>query len=147
MPLLLGSFALGLVLFIALPAGAMSGALAIIVALLIAAGAFAMTFGAARGGPMKHALAGLLHLAFHPRQERFAAEGDVRREAVVPPTALKAPVLEQNEYGVGDFERTFTLSDDVSREGIEASVKDGVLQLRLPKTAKSARQKIHVVAR
>ncbi|BCF90381.1 MULTISPECIES: (Fe-S)-binding protein [Paraburkholderia] len=101
LPWLLGSFSLGLLLYTLLPASAMSGGLAIIFALLIAAGAFAMTFGAARGGPMKHALAGLLHLAFHPRQERFAAQGDVRREAAVPPTALKAPALEQNEYGVG----------------------------------------------
>jgi len=53
----------------------------------------------------------------------------------------------RSEYGVGDFERVFTLSDDVSREGIEATVKDGVLQLRLPKTAQSARRKINVVAR
>lgn len=98
LPLLLGSFALGLVLFIALPAGAMSGALAIIVALLIAVGAFTMTFGAARGGPMKHALAGLLHLAFHPRQERFAERND---RDIVPPTALKAPLLDAKEYGVG----------------------------------------------
>jgi Fe-S oxidoreductase len=101
LPWLLGSFALGLLLYTLLPASAMSGGLAILFAVLIAAGAFAMTFGAARGGPMKHALAGLLHLAFHPRQERFAAAGDARKEAVVPPTALKAPVLEQNEYGVG----------------------------------------------
>ena len=98
LPLLLGSFALGLVLFIALPAGAMSGALAVVVALLIAAGAFTMTFGAARGGPMKHALAGLLHLAFHPRQERFAERND---NDLVPPTALKVPLLDAKEYGVG----------------------------------------------
>ncbi|MGH8780373.1 (Fe-S)-binding protein [Paraburkholderia sp.] len=104
LPWLLGSFALGLVLFVAVPAGAMSGALAVVFALLIAAGAFAMTMGAARGGPMKHALAGLLHLAFHPRQERFAASGDVRTAGAanaVPPTALKTPSLEQSEYGVG----------------------------------------------
>jgi Fe-S oxidoreductase len=98
LPLLLGSFALGLVLFVALPASAMSGALAIIVALLIAVGAFTMTFGAARGGPMKHALAGLLHLAFHPRQERFAERN---ANDVVPPTALKVPLLDAKEYGVG----------------------------------------------
>ncbi|CAG4911246.1 (Fe-S)-binding protein [Paraburkholderia gardini] len=98
LPLLLGSFALGLALFIALPAAAMSGALAVIVALLIGVGAFTMTFGAARGGPMKHALAGLLHLAFHPRQERFTGCND---NDVVPPTALKAPLLDAKEYGVG----------------------------------------------
>jgi dimethylglycine catabolism B len=100
LPWLLGSFALGLLLFVLVPASAMSGGLAVIFALLIAVGAFAMTMGAARGGPMKHALAGLLHLAFHPRQERFAAQADVRT-AATPPTALKTPVLEQNEYGVG----------------------------------------------
>jgi HSP20 family molecular chaperone IbpA len=66
--------------------------------------------------------------------------------SVEPPT-YEGYTPFQTEYGVGDFERTFTLSDDVSRDGIEASVKDGVLQLRLPKTAKSARQKINVVAR
>jgi dimethylglycine catabolism B len=107
LPWLLGSFALGLLLYVAVPASAMSGGLAVLFAVLIAAGAFAMTLGAARGGPMKHALAGLLHLAFHPRQARFAAHpatdgGTARRsEAAVPPTALKPVDLEQNEYGVG----------------------------------------------
>ncbi len=100
LPWLLGSFAVGLLLFVVVPASAMSGGLAVIFAVLIAVGAFAMTMGAARGGPMKHALAGLLHLAFHPRQERFAAHGEMRA-ATTPPTALKTPVLEQNEYGVG----------------------------------------------
>jgi len=65
----------------------------------------------------------------------------------VEPTAFEGCSSFQTEYGVGDFERTFTLSDDVSRDGIEASIKDGVLQLKLPKTAQSARQKINVVAR
>jgi HSP20 family protein len=68
------------------------------------------------------------------------------RGTIDPPT-FERQTRFQSEYGVGDFERTFTLSDDVSRDGIEASVKDGVLQLKLPKTAKSARQKINVVAR
>jgi HSP20 family protein len=53
----------------------------------------------------------------------------------------------RTEYAVGDFERVFTLSEDVGREGIDATVKDGVLQLRLPKTARSQRRKINVVAR
>jgi HSP20 family molecular chaperone IbpA len=53
----------------------------------------------------------------------------------------------RTEYGVGDFERVFTVSEDVNRDAIEATVKDGVLQLKLPKTAQSARRKINVVAR
>jgi HSP20 family molecular chaperone IbpA len=65
----------------------------------------------------------------------------------VEPPSFEGHTPVRTEYGIGDFERTFTLSDDVSRDGIEASVKDGVLQLKLPKTARSARQKINVVAR
>jgi HSP20 family protein len=65
----------------------------------------------------------------------------------VEPTSFEGCTPHLTEYGVGNFERTFTLSDDVSRDGIEASIKDGVLQLKLPKTARSARQKINVVAR
>ena len=102
LPWLLGSFALGLTLLAVVPSAAASGFVAVIIAVLIAIGAFAMTVGAARGGPMKHALAGLLHLAFHPRQERFrtgAAEND--KPGVVPPTALKMPELDAREYGVG----------------------------------------------
>src|SRR5580658_9691882 len=65
---------------------------------------------------------------------------------------VQAPSLEgyrrvRGEYGLGDFERVFTVSEDVDREAIEATVKDGVLQLKLPKTAQSARRKINVVAR
>jgi dimethylglycine catabolism B len=103
LPWLLGAFALGLALFMLVPAAAMSGAFALVCAALIGAGAFAMTLGAARGGPMKHAVAGLLHLAFHPRQERFAAtrEAYTGNGAATPPTALKPPALERGEYGVG----------------------------------------------
>jgi dimethylglycine catabolism B len=100
LPWMLGSFAAGLALFVLLPASWMSGGLAIIIAVLIALGAYTMTFGAAQGGPMKHAMAGLLHLAFHPRQERFHAKAKNELE-VVPPTALKKPVLDAKEYGVG----------------------------------------------
>ncbi|WP_395061801.1 (Fe-S)-binding protein [Paraburkholderia silvatlantica] len=103
LPWLLGSFALGVALFTVVPAGAMSGGFAVLCAVLIAVGAFAMTFGAARGGPMKHAVAGLLHLAFHPRQERFAAtrESWTGNGTATPPTALKLPDIEEKqEYGV-----------------------------------------------
>lgn len=102
LPWLLGAFALGLVLFTLVPAAAMSRAFAVICAALIGIGAFAMTMGAAKGGPMKHAIAGLLHLAFHPRQERFAAtrDGYTGNGDGTPPTALKVPDLAQRDYGV-----------------------------------------------
>jgi HSP20 family molecular chaperone IbpA len=61
--------------------------------------------------------------------------------------SFEGSTLVRSEYEVGDFERVFTLSDEVSRDGIDATVKDGVLHLRLPKTAQSMRRKINVVAR
>ncbi|PZX21076.1 conserved membrane hypothetical protein [Cupriavidus phytorum] len=102
LPWLLGAFALGLALYTVVPAEIMSGAFAVLCALLIGIGAFAMTVGAATGGPMKHAMAGLLHLAFHPRQERFAATPDsyTGSGTATPPTALKLPDIEHKEYGV-----------------------------------------------
>ncbi|WP_233885477.1 (Fe-S)-binding protein [Paraburkholderia flagellata] len=103
LPWLLGSFALGVALFTVVPAAAMSGGFAVLCAVLIGIGACAMTFGAAKGGPMKHAIAGLLHLAFHPRQERFSAtrEGWTGNGTATPPTALKLPDIEEKrEYGV-----------------------------------------------
>jgi len=46
-----------------------------------------------------------------------------------------------NEYADGDFERVFTLSENIDRDRIEARLKDGVLHLVLPKaeTAKARR--------
>jgi len=46
-----------------------------------------------------------------------------------------------NEYVDGDFERVFTLSDNIDRDRIEATLQDGILQVTLPKaeTAKPRR--------
>ena len=46
-----------------------------------------------------------------------------------------------NEYAGGDYERVFTLSENIDRDRIEATLKDGVLHLVLPKaeTAKPRR--------
>ena len=37
------------------------------------------------------------------------------------------------EYRTGDYVRSFTLSNEIDQEGIEATLKDGVLSLRMPK--------------
>jgi HSP20 family protein len=50
------------------------------------------------------------------------------------------------EYRVGDFERTFTLSDQIDRDGIEATVKNGVLRLHLPKITEARRRTIAIKA-
>jgi HSP20 family molecular chaperone IbpA len=51
-----------------------------------------------------------------------------------------------SEYEVGDYERTFTLSDEIDRDKIKASVKQGVLRLELPKAEKVKPKKIAIQA-
>jgi HSP20 family molecular chaperone IbpA len=48
------------------------------------------------------------------------------------------------EYDLGDYERVFALSEDIDREHIEASQKNGVLRLVLPKAAPAKARKIQL---
>jgi len=48
------------------------------------------------------------------------------------------------EYYVGDYERTFALSDEVDRNKIEATIKNGVLRLVMPKADEAKTRKITV---
>jgi HSP20 family molecular chaperone IbpA len=38
-----------------------------------------------------------------------------------------------SEYGIGDFQRTFTVSEVIDAENISAELKNGVLTVHLPK--------------
>lgn len=49
-----------------------------------------------------------------------------------------------SEYGIGDYQRVFTLSDEVDRERIQATVNNGVLKLILPKAEIPKTKKIPV---
>lgn len=48
------------------------------------------------------------------------------------------------EYGIGDFQRNFTLSNEIDQEKIRATVKSGVLRLDLPKAGPARARKISV---
>ena len=48
------------------------------------------------------------------------------------------------EYTDGDYERVFTLSENIDRDRIEATLKDGVLQLVLPKAEAAKARKIEL---
>ncbi len=50
------------------------------------------------------------------------------------------------EYEVGDYERSFRLSNQIDRDGIEATYKNGTLRLNLPKAAIAKTRKISVTA-
>lgn len=48
------------------------------------------------------------------------------------------------EYRTGDFERSFSVSELIDTEKIEATVRDGVLRLTLPKVEAAKPKKIQV---
>ncbi len=64
--------------------------------------------------------------------------GTVRAE---PPAGF---VRAYAEYEIGDYERAFNLSDEVDRDQIQASIRDGVLKLVLPKRQDEPARKIKV---
>ncbi|MFN0052369.1 MAG: Hsp20/alpha crystallin family protein [Planctomycetales bacterium] len=54
--------------------------------------------------------------------------------------------LAYEEYGLGDYERSFTLSNEIDRDAVHAQLKDGVLKLTLPKIQQALARKVAVVA-
>lgn len=48
------------------------------------------------------------------------------------------------EYGVGDYSRSFSIPDDIDRNNIEASIKNGVLSLVLPKAEPEKARRIEI---
>jgi len=75
----------------------------------------------------------------HYERGNLTIRGRVRRPAHEGSWALE-------EYRVGDFSRSFTVSEDIDPAGIEADMKNGVLTLRLPKAAERKPRKIPVRA-
>lgn len=61
-------------------------------------------------------------------------------------TALKQEGFDAlfSEFAGGDYERSFQLSDDVDRDAIKASLKNGVLRVELPKAEQAKPRKISV---
>jgi HSP20 family protein len=61
---------------------------------------------------------------------------------VSPPPEQEA--LLSQEYAIGDFYREFQLGELIDKDKIEASVKNGVLTLTLPKAEKAKPRRIEV---
>lgn len=66
--------------------------------------------------------------------------------AYVDPEEFEGYALAFSEYEVGDYQRSFRISDEIDREQISATVKDGVLRIFLPKAAEALSRKISVKA-
>lgn len=64
----------------------------------------------------------------------------------VEPEIPEGRTLAFAEYGVGDYERSFVLTDAVDRDGIAASIRDGVLRVTLRKAVAVQARKIPVHA-
>lgn len=64
----------------------------------------------------------------------------------VRPTNPEKLQLVHAEYGEGDFERAFTLSEDFDGDKIDATLSHGVLTLKLPHAAEARPKKITVKA-
>ena len=64
----------------------------------------------------------------------------------IPRIDVEGYTMVHREFRTGDFERAFTLTRDIDRAGIEATVKDGVLRVRLPKDSDSGQKKITVTS-
>ncbi|RDB43157.1 DUF3483 domain-containing protein [Halomonas sp. DQ26W] len=73
-----------------LPQDAGSWVLALILSAVLVWGLGEMVFGMTWGGPMKHAFAGALHLAFHRRPERFSSMSGGKSRGEAGSTGLKA---------------------------------------------------------
>ena len=68
----------------------------------------------------------------------------IRADLAVEPEPEWNPIY--NEYRIGSYYRDFTLSDRIDVNGIKASMKDGVLELRLPKAERHQPRSIEVQA-
>ena len=66
--------------------------------------------------------------------------------ARVEPELPEKHQLLHAEYGVGDYQRSFTISNEIDRDKIEARVKNGVLRLVLPKAQAALTRKIAIQA-
>jgi HSP20 family protein len=62
----------------------------------------------------------------------------------VEPEIPEGYALAWAEYRTGDYQRSFRISDEIDRDQIEATIKNGVLHLDLPKSTAAKTRKISV---
>ena len=72
-------------------------------------------------------------------------QGVLTIEGNVDTSPIAEYELEYQEYDIGDYQRSFTLTDSVDQEKISANYTNGVLELILPKAeeAKPRKKTVH----
>ena len=71
-------------------------------------------------------------------------KGELTIHGQVPPRQNEGAAYLLQEYGVGDFHRTFQVSEVIDAERIAAECRNGVLTLHLPKVEAAKPRKIEV---
>ena len=71
-------------------------------------------------------------------------KGELTVHARIAPRGAEGRNFVLNEYGVGDFRRSFRIGDGIDQDRIEATVADGVLTLRLPKSDERRPRRVDV---
>ena len=74
------------------------------------------------------------------RENKLTLSGEVK------PTENRAGESILSEYQVGSYYRQFTLTEVIDQSSIDASLRNGVLRLRLPKLEKAMPRQITVKA-
>ena len=64
----------------------------------------------------------------------------------IEPEQYKDYRIAYAEYNIGDYRRSFTISDTIDQDNIKATVKNGMLTLTLPKAKPARAKKIEVKA-
>ncbi len=76
--------------------------------------------------------------------EASLEEGVLTISGKVSPPTMQGMSLQSGEYETGSFYRSFAVGEGLDTEGIEASMKDGVLRLRIPKSEKYKPKQIEI---
>ncbi|MGE5294011.1 MAG: Hsp20/alpha crystallin family protein [Solirubrobacterales bacterium] len=93
----------------------------------------------------------LIVIAQMPGVSRDAAdvsleEGELRIAGHVERSAIDGHQLAYSEYEAGDYQRTFRITGQIDVDKIDATMKNGVLRIVLPKSKEAAPQKISIKA-
>lgn len=72
------------------------------------------------------------------QDNRLTLFGRIQQGEKIPSTVV------HQEYHVGDFLRSFILSDEVDHENIQAKLMNGVLRVDLPRAARAKPRRIEV---
>lgn len=60
-------------------------------------------------------------------------KNELRIKGFVEDEKMEGYSLVYSEYGTGDYQRSFRVPNEIDRDKIEASIRDGVLKVTLPK--------------